>query len=368
MPSNMNAMPAGVRRSMELLGLFLAGFIIVSGKIIIMPLLMAFFISTLLLPVFRLLRKLRVPELVAIFLSLLLLTSVVICVIWIFSFQTANLLNDFSQLQETVNKHFDTLSRWINRTFGFSADAQLKFINAQGSRLFNSAGSILGSAAGSVSGTLVFLGLMPVYIYLIILYRGLFVKFILKWFQPAQHENVEDILRRIENMVKRYLGGLLIQILYITILLGLILTVCGIRHALLIAIIFAFLNLIPYLGALVSNILGILITLASSDSLVDVLIVLGAITVVQFLDNNILMPRIVGGQVKINALASIVGIITAGAMVGISGMFLALPVMAVLKIIFDHTDHYKQWGILLGDDRPAKSPVVFKRMKRNRNI
>ncbi|MDP4215848.1 MAG: AI-2E family transporter, partial [Bacteroidota bacterium] len=108
---------------------------------------------------------------------------------------------------------------------------------------------------------------------------------------------------------------------------------------------------IPYLGPLIGNILAILITLASSGSFKDVLIVFGIITLVQFLDNNILMPRIVGSQVKINALVSIVGIFTGGALAGITGMFLAMPIIAVMKALFDHSVNFQKWGVLLGDDR-----------------
>jgi predicted PurR-regulated permease PerM len=86
---------------------------------------------------------------------------------------------------------------------------------------------------------------------------------------------------------------------------------------------------------------------------------LGTIAAVQFLDNNILMPRIVGSKVKINALASIVGVIVAGSLAGISGMFLSLPVIAVLKIIFDRSNNFKQWGVLFGDEQPKLSPMQF---------
>jgi hypothetical protein len=71
------------------------------------------------------------------------------------------------------------------------------------------------------------------------------------------------------------------------------------------------------------------------------------------------MPRIVGSKVKINALATIVGVIVAGALSGVSGMFLSLPVIAVLKIIFDRTNNLKQWGVLLGDEQPKKSPMQW---------
>jgi predicted PurR-regulated permease PerM len=216
---------------------------------------------------------------------------------------------------------------------------------------------MLSGAAGSLTGIIIFIGLLPIYIYLIILYRNLFLKFILMWFNANEHLNVEEGIRQTEKMVKSYLIGLLIQITYIIILLGGALWIFGIQNALLIGIIFAFLNLIPYLGALIGNILGVLLTLASSDKISDALIVLGAITFVQFLDNNILMPRIVGSQVKINALVSIVGIIIGGVMAGLSGMFLAMPILSILKIVFDRSGNYKQWGVLLGDERPAKSPM-----------
>ena len=135
--------------------------------------------------------------------------------------------------------------------------------------------------------------------------------------------------------------------------------IIGIEHALLIGVIFAVLNLIPYVGALIGNIIGVMLTLTSSSDLWPMFAVLGTIAFVQFLDNNILMPRIVGSKVKINALATIVGVIVAGALTGVSGMFLSLPIIAVLKIIFDRTDQFRQWGVLLGDERPGMSPIQF---------
>lgn len=353
----MKDMPVTVKRSIELLGIFLIGALIVIGHTIIMPLLMAFFFSLVLLPVFRFFRKLKVPEGLAILLPIILLTVVVALLIWLFTSQVGSLLDDFPQIQRTVTKHLDNLSTWISNSFGYSPAEQLKFINAQSKKLFSSLGGILSGAAGSLSGVVIFIGLLPIYIYLIILYRNLFVKFILMWFKPDEHQNVEEGIRQTEKMVKSYLIGLLIQITYIVILLGGALMIFGIQNALLIGIIFAFLNLIPYLGALIGNILGVLITLASSENIVDILIVLGAISFVQLLDNNILMPRIVGSQVKINPLTSIVGIIIAGTMTGVSGMFLAMPLLSVLKIVFDRSKNYKQWGLLLGDERPVKSPM-----------
>ncbi|OKS86159.1 hypothetical protein RG47T_1610 [Mucilaginibacter polytrichastri] len=139
--------------------------------------------------------------------------------------------------------------------------------------------------------------------------------------------------------------------------------VFGIEHAFLIGLIFAVLNLIPYVGALIGNIIGVLLTIASSTSLSPVVTVLVVIAAVQFLDNNILMPRIVGSKVKINALVSIIGVVLGGSLAGVSGMFLSMPIIAVLKLIFDRTEMFKQWGVLFGDERPAKSPMNLSSLK-----
>jgi predicted PurR-regulated permease PerM len=74
----------------------------------------------------------------------------------------------------------------------------------------------------------------------------------------------------------------------------------------------------------------------------------------------------VGSKVKINALITIIGVIVAGAMVGVSGMFLSLPVIAVMKIVFDRTPILKQWGVLLGDERPQRSPLQFPSVRKRK--
>lgn len=360
----MKEIPVTIKRSIELLGLFLIGCIIVIGKIIIMPLLMSFFISIMLLPVYRFFRKRKFPEAIAILLPILLVLIAAALIVWLFYSQMAFLAHDYRQIEQNLSIHLNALRLWISRVFGFSPTDQLNFINQQSNKLFTYAANILSGAAGSATSILIFFGLLPIYTFLLIMYRRIFMKFILMCFKPEEHENIETVMQQIERMGKRYLLGLLIQLCYITILLWGILAVFGIKHALLIGIIFAFLNLIPYLGALIGNILGILITLASSESIVDLLFVVGAIAVVQFLDNNILMPRIVGSQVQLNPLISIIGIFIAGAMTGISGMFLALPIMAILKIIFDRSDRFKKWGVLLGDEKPARKPVRFPAIRR----
>jgi predicted PurR-regulated permease PerM len=365
----MNQLPLTVKRSIELLGLCLIIALFSVANAIIMPLLMAFFISLMLLPMFRFLRKIKIPEIIAIVLVILAAALIVILILGFLSLQIASLVKDFPQLEKNLNQHWTTLSDWVNRNLNLSADQQIKVLQEQGTNLLNNAGSYLSGAALSLTGVFVFMGLLPIYIFLILFYKNLLLRFIFLWFNRDDHPQVESALRETEVMVKSYLIGLMIQVTYMTVLLGGILMIVGIKHAMLIAIIFAVLNLIPYVGALIGNIIGVLLTLTSSPELWHVFAVLIVITVVQFLDNNILMPRIVGSKIKINALVSIIGVIIGGTLAGVSGMFLSLPMIAILKIIFDHTTEFRHWGILLGDERPGLSPMTNPAVRlRNRHV
>lgn len=359
----MKELPVTVRRAIEVAGLFFLGTIVVAGRDVVAPLLMAAYISIVLMPVYRFCRKWKFPETLAIATSILLLIVGIGGMVWFFSSQISNLISDLPQIKKNVMLHLTSLSEWINSKTHFSTEKQLQILNEQSGKVLDNAGAMVGGAAASISSLFLFFGLLPIYIFLILYYRKVITRFVFLWFPEKDFGRVQGGIREIETIIKSYLVGLLIQIGYITILLGGTLMILGIKHALLIGVIFAILNLIPYIGALFGNLIAVLLTLTSSQEIGPVLTVLITIAIVQFLDNNILMPKIVGSKVKINALASIVGVVVGGSLAGISGMFLSLPTIAVLKIVFDKTDNLKQWGVLFGDDIPKESKM-YKRLKK----
>ena len=358
-----NQLPLTVKRAIELLGLTLIVAILIVGKDIFMPVILAFFISIMLLPIFRFLRKKRVPESLAIIIPILLVLIFVAGIVWFLSAQVGVLVDDFPQIKQNVANHLQSLKEWISSFTNMSIHKQENFLKDKSDGLLKIAGSAASGAAVTLSSVFVFVGLLPIYIYLILFYKDILLRFVFMWFKPEQHEKVKDAVYETEAIIKNYLVGLLIQIIYMSILLGGTLLLIGIKHALLIGIIFAILNLIPYVGALIGNLIGVLLTLTSSTELWPVLTVLLVIAAVQFLDNNILMPRIVGSKIKINALVSIMGVFIGGSIAGISGMFLSMPMIAVLKIIFDRSEAFKQWGVLFGDEKPIKNPMLLRKRK-----
>ncbi|MFA6945999.1 MAG: AI-2E family transporter [Pedobacter sp.] len=359
----MKELPITVKRSIELLGICLLGAILTIGQNIIMPVLLAFFLSIVLLPIYRYLRSKRFPEFLSIILPIVLGAVLIALVIWFFSAQINRLVADYPQIQKNISLHLNNLSNWINRKTDFSTQEQLKFLNNQSNKLIAYAGNIAGDAATSLTTLFIYVGLVPIYIYLFLNYKNLLLRFVFVWFDQSEHKKVKEVMKETEDIIKGYLIGLMIQITYIIILLGGILFLLDIKHALLIGVIFAILNLIPYVGALIGNIIGVLLTLTTSEEILPIFIVLGVIAVVQFLDNNILMPRIVGSKVRINAFIAIIGVFVSGSLAGFTGMFLALPMIAILKVIFDRSEIFKPWGVLLGDENPIKSPMKFPRLR-----
>jgi predicted PurR-regulated permease PerM len=126
--------------------------------------------------------------------------------------------------------------------------------------------------------------------------------------------------------------------------------VFGIKYPIFLALVAALLNIVPYIGMLIANIFCILVTLISSENIQDIFIVAGVLAGVQLIDNNILLPLVVGNKIRINALALIIGVLVGGALAGIPGMFLAIPGIALMKVVFERVKNLRPWATLLGDE------------------
>lgn len=197
------------------------------------------------------------------------------------------------------------------------------------------------------------IGLTFLFTLFILIYRRQLVRFIIMCFANKHRAVVMDVVNSIQYMVKKYLIGLIIQMVLVTILSFIAYTIIGIKYNFLLAIITGIFNVLPYLGILIATVLGIFVTFATSSA-ANVLWVLIGMVAVHAVDGNIIMPKIVGSQVKLNSLIVIIGLIVGESIWGVMGMFLTIPIMAIAKIIFDRVEDLKPWGYLMGDDDDAK--------------
>lgn len=346
-------LPFYAKTSLTFLTLIAIGFILYIGQDIIIPLMMAMLFAILLRPSCAFInRKLRFPHVIAVMTSVGLFVVLFIGILTFISWEISDFVSDWNKIKENFGIHLTNLKEFVRQNFNISTVEQDQYIENATNDTVKSGKEIIGSTLMSFTDTLLNLTLIPIYMFLILLYRTHFMKFLNKLFKEEQHETLLDIMCQIKVAVKSYLVGLMIQMVSVATLTSIGLMIAGVKYAILLGVITGLLNLIPYLGILIAMVISIFATLTGTP---DVSLIIGVVVVtivVQVVDNNILVPLIVSSKVEINAMASIVGIIIGGALAGISGMFLAIPTIAVLKVIFDRIEAFKAWGYLMGDDLP----------------
>lgn len=220
----------------------------------------------------------------------------------------------------------------------------------------NNSKAYVGQTLNTVFGMLSFFVLIPLYVFLLLFYKPLILNFIYEVFDEDNSEQVAEILQETKSAVQSYIVGLMIETSIIAVLNSAALLILGVKYAILLGVIGAILNLIPYIGGVIAIALPVLMSIITKDGFTTPLLIVGAYTVIQFADNNIIVPKVVSSKVSVNALISILVVLLGGTLWGVSGMFLSIPFVAVLKIIFDRIDELKPWGKLLGDKMPVNPP------------
>jgi len=187
------------------------------------------------------------------------------------------------------------------------------------------------------------------YTFFLLIYRGHVVKFLLFVNRVEDRPIVVDVIKQVQYVVKKYLIGLLIQMSLVSLLVFIVLSLIGVKYSLLLALITGVFNVLPYVGIFSSMLIIAILTFATS-SFTHVVLVIIALIVVHMIDSNFIVPKIVGSKVKVNSLFAMLSIIIGEMIWGISGMFLAIPILAIVKIVMDRIKELKPWGFLLGEE------------------
>lgn len=323
------------------------------GQSIIKPIIYAFLIAVLLRPIVLFFKvKLRFPHIIAVIVSVVFFIAFILSIFIFMSFQISDVISDFDKIGKNLNIHINNIQIYIRETFNISSKDQNIYINEITGDSMETGKEIIGLTFISFTDSLLSLILVPIYTFLILLYRTHLLVFLSKLFKKENQTKLTEILGLIKVVVKSYILGLIFEMLIVSVLTSVGLMIIGVKYAILLGIITGLLNLIPYIGILFAGVLTIIVSLSGSAELSMIFGVLIVNIVVQFIDNNILVPMVVSSKVEVNAFISIIGIIIGGAIAGISGMFLAIPIIAILKVIFDRIEALEPWGYLMGDDLP----------------
>ena len=341
--------PFFLRSTVTLFGIMLFVYMLYMLRDIAVPLAFAVMIATLLNPLVNILVRKKINRIMAILISLMVTILFVGAVMYFISSQLAHFSENMPMIKTKFSTLFHSLQTWLQNTFSLSMVKQNQMISDAGTSLKPMIGQTLGTLLGAFS--VVFL--LPIYIFLMLYYKTLILNFLYEVFAERNSSQVSNVLKETKNAIQSYMVGLLVEAIIVAILNSAALLILGVQYAILLGVIGAILNVLPYIGGIIAIALPVLIATITKDGYTTQLGVIVAYAIIQFIDNNILVPRIVSSQVKINALVSLVIVLLGGAVWGVSGMFLSIPFIAVLKIIFDRVDGLKPWGKLLGTEVPV---------------
>lgn len=344
--------PFYIKAPMIIIGIYLFFYIMFLLQDILIPFAFAGLIAILLNPLYNKLQHWKINKIVAISLTILVAILVLAGILFFLSSQIVQFSEMIPQLKEKTLSLLNTVQHWLSATFNISTEKQMKMLNDA----INGSQAYVGQTLNTVFGILSFFVLIPLYVFLLLYYKPLILNFIFEIFDEDNEEQVAQILNETKSAVQSYIVGLMIEASIIAVLNSVALLILGVKYAILLGVIGAILNLIPYIGGVVAILLPVLISFVTKDGYTTPVLIIMAYTVIQFLDNNVIVPRVVSSKVSVNALISILIVLLGGTLWGFSGMFLSIPFVAVLKIIFDHITELKPWGKLLGDKMPRHVP------------
>jgi len=351
--------PLYAKLSQILLGIFIMFFILYIGQAIVIPLLFAFIIAILLNPVVNYLCRRKVNRFAAILISILLAIFCLAALLYFISSQVIMFGEMLPQHEEKINTLINQSINWMAQIFNVTTEKINVWLAQMKKEALSVGQSLIGPTILSVSEMIAVFLLLPVYIFLILWYKQLFLEFISKLFPTEKHKTVAEILIESKLLIQNYLIGLLAETGIVAVLNTLGLIILGVDYAVLLGVISALLNIIPYIGGIVAMALTIIIVLVTKSP-IYALWVLVLFSLVQFIDNNIIVPKIVASKIKINEFISIVAVLVGSALWGIPGMFLSLPLVAILKVIFDRIEPLKPFGFLLGNTMSSNGKRLLK--------
>jgi len=326
------------------------------AKPFLVPVCFAGLLAMLFLPISLWLESKNIPKGISILICLIGFLIIIIGIVWLISWQVTDLTSEASDIEGKLQKMITQVKEYIQSHFGISKKQQEEIITEQAksnSNTFSNMGSYL-------MGFVVDFILMLVYIFLFMFYRDRIKRFVLRIVSSQQKKNAETIIHDVEKVSQQYITGLGLMIACLWVMYSIGFSIVGVKYAVLFAIICGLLEIVPFIGNLTGNLLAVLMVIIQGGGIGMVVGVVITYLIVQFLQTYLLEPLVVGAEVNINPLFTIIVLVVGELIWGIPGMVLAIPLLGIIKIICDHVESLKPYGYLIGSDKKKRAPIFRK--------
>jgi predicted PurR-regulated permease PerM len=346
-------LPAYVKASILIIGIAVLLTMLYLARNIIIPVVFATIIAIVLHPVVNFFVEKKINRIIAILITLLLTFLVIAAFGALIISQASRLSDSLPMLADKFTALINQGVVWFSGYFDINSHKVDEWILKIRGELINSSSEVIGNTLVSLGNLLVVIFLIPVYVFMLLFYHPILIEFIHRIFSSDHQGKVRIIVSETKTVIQRYLIGLIIEAGIVAALNTVALLAIGIEYALLLGIIGALLNIIPYIGGLVAVALPMIVALITKDSAWYAVYVMVIYYIIQLIDNNYIVPKIVASKVKLNALFSLLAVFAGNALWGIPGMFISIPILAIIKLVCDHIEPLKPVGFLLGDTMPS---------------
>ncbi|MBD3626645.1 AI-2E family transporter [Cyclobacterium sp.] len=354
-------LPGHLRALTILLLLIVIVFILIIGRSLLIPLMLGGYIAMLLIPACTWMESKKIPRPIAAFVALLTSLAAIVGLIVLVILQVKSFSSDFEDVTGRLNKYLSDIDQLATDWFGANLGIKNGIDKSQLFELLESNSETVSNFLLSTIGSLTGVVLLPVFIFFMLIYRDHLGNFIARLFEEEEEGKVKSKIRDLRRVVQYYIIGMLKVMGILAVLNTAVLYALGVKHAIFFGLFAALLNIIPYLGPFLGAILPFIFSFLTMDSLFYPLMVVVSFTVIQLIESNFLTPKIVGGNVSLNALVTFLGLLIGGAIWGVIGMILIIPTLAILKRIFELKNSTKPFAYLFGEEEVKP---IFKREKK----
>lgn len=326
-----------------LLIIFFSAIILYLGKTLFIPLFFGLLIAIILNPLCRWFEKKRFSRTLAITLCLLLVTFIFSALIALLIWQLNMFNKDAPAILHKLEVFLRQFETWLAATFGTTGDLQTNWAK----NLASSLGSILGNAIQNIIATIFMLFLTPIYTALFLYHRHVFVQFLKSIIPEKYQRQLDKILQQTIHTYSSFIKGMVMVYIIVGVLNSIGLFFLGVKHPVLFGMVCAIMTIIPYLGTIVSSALPISLVWLQTGNIWYPLGVIALFAFVQYLEANVIYPKVVGTQLHVSTFAMLIALIAGGIIMGIAGMVLFIPFVAILKIISDNIEEWRPLNLLL---------------------
>lgn len=245
----------------------------------------------------------------------------------------------------------------LNEQSGKGPIHQLEQQSEQDGQLMNIEKKIPAMLAGIVSNVFSFISymlLILVYIFFFMFYHRKFENAIVGMFPEKDQEKARTIINDASSIAQKYLLGRLILIAILAVLYMIAFSISGIEHAIFVSLLAALFSLLPFVGNIIALGLALGMSFIGGGETGQIVIILISFGIIQFIESYILEPYVVGDKVDLNPVVIIVGIVLGGLVWGVMGMILVIPILGILKVVFDSIEPLRPLGYVL-DGRDVSS-------------